>query len=196
MYLHLRKQPVKSFANLFVVVFMVSLSLTATANPLDKARKAAEALKSVGVGGSPATTDTAPAGASQPTISAQPTLDAQAVVQSAKVFAVSPQGDKHNLNWNNAKDWCQKKGGRLARLRGSDAISVHIRHLPDGTPIEGVGTAGGPWPSNLPSDHYWTGTADLFYKNETNAWKFFNRNGIIAVTNSGQHSRYRQACVR
>ena len=59
------------------------------------------------------------------------------------------------MTWDDARDFCRQRGGRLPLISGSGSLA----NVPSGTPIDGFGSRGAPWPSGLPSDLYWTGTA-------------------------------------
>jgi hypothetical protein len=62
-----------------------------------------------------------------------------------------------NMNWSDAKVWCQQKGGRLPSVevrRLSSANSVQNSVQIDGFGLSGVS----PWPSGLPRVLYWTAT--------------------------------------
>jgi hypothetical protein len=66
------------------------------------------------------------------------------------------------MTWSQAKAWCQQRGGRLPLIGGSGSLSWDSLGWDDdsrqGTPIDGFGTVGDPWPTGLPSVNYWTGT--------------------------------------
>ena len=59
---------------------------------------------------------------------------------------------KSEMNWNDAKTFCQQQGGRLPRISWDNK---------DKLTIDGFGTPGSPsWPSGLPDEGYWSGTED------------------------------------
>ena len=164
------KKHIKSLANLAIAAFIVSLSLAATANPLDKARKAAEALKSVGVGGSPAGTTALPAG----------------------FIAVSSSG----MNWDSAQAFCKQQGGRLPLIAGRDRLS-NDPPPPNGTPVDGFGSIGGRWPAGLPIGRYWTGVVSASSSNSSWVMSYYdNTSRILFGDNRAGNNTLSAACVR
>jgi hypothetical protein len=69
---------------------------------------------------------------------------------------VAPVGSSSTKNWADAVTFCEQQGGRLPRING--AIALGSGEVSSGDPVDGFGTLGGPWPSGLPSNFYWTGT--------------------------------------
>jgi len=97
------------------------------------------------------------------TMLAVPTMASAAGQVPAEFIAVS---DSH-MNWNEAKAWCKRQGGRLPVINGAASQSWGQIAKPKTAIIDGFGQiATGlngpdwttPWPSGLPSDYYWTGT--------------------------------------
>ena len=65
------------------------------------------------------------------------------------------------MNLTAAQKFCAEKGGRLPYVGGgADALS----ETPPGTPVEGFGVVGDPWPDSLPKVYYWTGTGSTLGK--------------------------------
>ena len=85
--------------------------------------------------------------------------DTNCVVCVASAASKMPTGfivlSKSRMPWNEAKAYCQQRGGKLPLIGDSNNRS----EIFPGTPIDGFGTVDGPWPKGLPSDSYWTGTA-------------------------------------
>ena len=99
------------------------------------------------------------------------------------------------MTWDQAKAWCQQRGGRLPLIGGSSSLAT----VPSGTPIDGFGSRGAPWPSGLPSDRYWTGTAGSDGSGE--AWRAVDyggnggNGGKVYVFNDDQSGTCRVVCV-
>ena len=71
-------------------------------------------------------------------------------------IAASPKG----MYWQEAVAFCESQGGRLP-LVGGKAMIPNAQKIPSGMPVEGFGTNGAKWPSNLPPyNTYWTGTEE------------------------------------
>ena len=60
------------------------------------------------------------------------------------------------MNWSDAKAFCQQQGGRLPLINGSSRLSS----VPQRASVDGFGTVGTPWPSAPPKGRYWAGTED------------------------------------
>ena len=63
---------------------------------------------------------------------------------------------EREMTWDEAKAFCRQQGGRLPLIGGRNSLAGGM--LPSGTPIDGFGSWGAPWPSGLPSATYWAGT--------------------------------------
>ena len=74
------------------------------------------------------------------------------------VDAAAPTGfiavSTTTMNWSAAQTWCSDQGGRLPLINDSTSLDS----APSGTPIDGFGSVGASWPSDVPSHYYWTGT--------------------------------------
>jgi len=92
------------------------------------------------------------------------------------------------MNLKNAKAYCASKGGRLPFIGGKNSCSS----VPKGTPIDGLGAMGAKWPSGLPRDYYWTGTADSTYP-----WIVYADEGSVgaSVPDGVENLTYRVVCV-
>ena len=90
------------------------------------------------------------------------------------------------MNWSDAKAFCLQKGGRLPRINNSDSWDGKGEFT-----IDGFGTIGTPWPSDLPDAHYWTSTE--YTANPGLSWVLGG--GSIHVNLSLQSHDYRVICV-
>jgi len=61
------------------------------------------------------------------------------------------------MNWMDAKVFCQRHGGKLPLIGGSEGLAGDS--IPRQGSIDGFGSIGASWPTALPMDDYWTGTA-------------------------------------
>jgi len=104
----------------------------------------------------------------------------------AEFIAVS----ESRMTWADAKAWCEQQGGRLPLVGGSESFD----DTPSpGTPLEGFGATGGPWPVGLPSDSwYWTGTERSIFPG--NSWFVFAHDGYVSY-GASQSGTFRVACV-
>jgi hypothetical protein len=110
------------------------------------------------------------------------------------------------LTWDDAKKFCQKKGGRLPLIAGRDTLAASgSLSLPDTTPIDGFGTSLAPWPSDLPikknkdgsPEQFWTGTqrtGDPDVSFSIGRWDG-GRNGRVAINYGHQFNTYSVLCV-
>lgn len=126
----------------------------------------------------------------------------KAVEASKSIVAISDS----RMNWNDAKTWCEQKGGRLPLINGAAALSgdQFMQIIKSGTMIiDGVGIIKTgenrvdwttPWPAHLPSDYYWTGTVDSDYSD--GMWGVGADDGKVGVGSSYQSSEDRVVCVR
>ena len=99
------------------------------------------------------------------------------------------------MAWDEAKAWCEQRGGRLPLIGGSESLGGRapiIETVPTGTPIDGFGARSDPWPPGLPIDYYWTGTADSDYPSYS--W-IITRDDFVRVNNSPQSDTLRVVCV-
>ena len=104
-----------------------------------------------------------------------------------RIIAVSESG----MTWDEAISFCQQKGGRLPLVGGENHT---CKHFPSGTAIDGLGTIGGRWPANLPSDPYWTATH--CGGNKEYSWFITDNGGNIAANYYTKNGSYgRVVCV-
>ena len=108
-----------------------------------------------------------------------------AQLNSAGIIALSAS----TMTWAEAKAFCQRKGGRLPLIGSSNSLS----DAPKGTPIDGFGAAGAPWPAGLPSDGYWTGTE--FSGSPGVSWSVGSSGGRVSVCGNHQGGTDRVVCV-
>ena len=94
-----------------------------------------------------------------------------------------------DLTWEQAKAWCQQRGGRLPLIGASNSLGS----VPTGTSIDGFGTVGAPWPPGLPGGLCWAGTVDSDYSDYS--WLVNAGGGVVDVYVSHQSSNLRAACV-
>jgi len=112
----------------------------------------------------------------------------QPLAQTGKFFALDSEIRR---NWADAKKWCERQGGRLPRINNSNSITGDI---PSGTPIDGFGSVGAPWPSGLPGGGYWTGTESAGEPGFS--WFVFdNSGGKVDGFSLRQRNDGRVACV-
>ena len=119
------------------------------------------------------------------------------------IIAISDSG----MNWNAAKAWCQHKGGRLPLINGAASLSSELAMdlviSSGGLRVDGFGFIKGgkdisdwatPWPSDLPIDHYWMGTADP----DNSALPFYvvDVDGMVIVGSNLENCDFRVVCVR
>jgi len=100
-----------------------------------------------------------------------------------------------DMNWNDAKAFCQQHGGRLPRINNSDSWNGENPSL-RGILIDGFGAPGAPWPSGLPSGGYWTGTEGSSFTGTS--WRVSAHGVLGAGVNVGDYARsadYRVVCV-
>ena len=105
---------------------------------------------------------------------------------------------ERSLNWSDAKAFCQRQGGRLPLINGSDSWAWSDRGKI--THIDGFGAPGSPWPSGL-QGVYWSGTE--FTDLPGRSWVLAGSGGVIAgsggkvnVGNNGRQGEVgRVVCV-
>jgi len=92
------------------------------------------------------------------------------------------------MTWDQAKAWCQERGGRLPLIGGSSSL----RDVPRDPSADGFGYVGGPGASGLPGGRYWTDTevAD----NPGYSWIVVDDGGLI-LSHRRQSSQGRVVCV-
>lgn len=95
----------------------------------------------------------------------------EAAAKAAGFIALS----ESDMTWEQAKAFCSQAGGKLPLIGGSNSLP----NIPKGTPIEGFGAVGGPWPASLPSDGYWTGTEPAAYPGYS--WYVIDFGGSVDV---------------
>ena len=119
-----------------------------------------------------------------------PTVTKATDTPPAGFIALAPD----TMNWSEAKAYCQQLGGKLPLIGGSSSLgSVPSKGTSiEGTSIDGFGTVGGPWPADLPSGRYWTGTANSDFTGYS--WCVGGYGGV-SVTGYPQSFTYRAACV-
>ena len=93
------------------------------------------------------------------------------------------------MTWAEAKSFCQQKGGRLPLIDGSTSLW----ETPKGTPVDGFGAVGAPWPSDLPNAVYWTGTE--FSIGPGHSWRIGDRSGNVRAAYGPQSLWARALCV-
>ena len=115
---------------------------------------------------------------------------AKATLEAAGVIALSA----NTMNWDDARAYCESKGGRLPLVNGNNKYWNG-----DGrgfAPIEVFGAVGSPWPSWLPSDQlYWTGTRST-HGQDLRSWDVRNNGGLVDVGSNSRNRRYRVICIR
>jgi len=112
---------------------------------------------------------------------------AQPVTESAAEFIALSDTE---MTWGQAKAFCQQQGGRLPLIGDSNSLHDVFK----GTPIDGFGAVGAPWPAGLlPAGLYWTGTVTL---NPEASWVVNGDYGDVGVNLSlHQGSTGRVVCV-
>jgi hypothetical protein len=94
------------------------------------------------------------------------------------------------MNWNDAKAFCTRHGGRLPLINGSASLSS----VPSGAVIDGFGAAGAPWPSGLPYISYWAGTE--YTAPPDRSWLINDSDGKVSVRSVVyQSNAFRAICV-
>jgi len=95
-----------------------------------------------------------------------------------------------DMNWSNAKAFCQQRGGKLPRVNNSDSWNGKGKAT-----IDGFGAEGAPWPSGLPDDGlYRMGTACTAFSGCS--LLVTSQSGKVFVTNTRQSNVYgRAVCV-
>jgi hypothetical protein len=58
------------------------------------------------------------------------------------------------MTWSEAQAYCASKGGKLPLVGGSKSFSAPAM----GMSVDGFGSVGATWPSDVPAGYYWTGT--------------------------------------
>ena len=94
------------------------------------------------------------------------------------------------MGFEDAKDYCQQKGGRLPLINGSKSLSI----VPKGAFVDGFGTEGTPSPTCLPAGTYWTGTeggAGPRY-----SWFVYEGGGKVCINSGHQIYSLRVVCVQ
>ena len=92
------------------------------------------------------------------------------------------------MTWAEAKTFCEKKDGRLPLVGGSGDDSRK-----KGTPIDGFGAVGAPWPGDLAKGNYWTGTGAT--GGVRFSWAVSNSRTGIEILSSNQGGTNRVVCV-
>jgi hypothetical protein len=92
------------------------------------------------------------------------------------------------MTWANAKNFCEQKGGSLPLVGGSGDNSRK-----KGTPIDGFGAVGAPWPADLAKGDYWTGTGST--SGARFSWVVRNSCTGVEVLSSNQGGTGRVVCV-
>jgi hypothetical protein len=93
------------------------------------------------------------------------------------------------LNWSEAKDFCASKGGRLPLIDGAGSHPGPQA----GAPVDGFGSVGAAWPSDLPDGYYWTGTEDS--RGPERSWVIHVSHGNVGVGGGKQKSTRPVVCV-
>jgi len=110
------------------------------------------------------------------------------------------------MNWDDAKAWCKRQGGRLPLINDATSLTWDQIIGPKTALIDGFGQIntgpGGqnwrdhwttPWPSGLPGDYYWTGTESTDRPGDS--WIVYFSDGIVYVSGDRQRYSYRVVCV-
>ena len=99
---------------------------------------------------------------------------------------------EEQMNWADARVFCQEKGGKLPRFNNSD--SSPFVEVKDGErSVDGFGSHGVPWPSALPLGNYWTGTEVT--NAPGNSWDVGIYENKVYITGDLQSSNRRVVCV-
>ena len=95
------------------------------------------------------------------------------------------------MKWDDAKAFCEQKGGRLPRIDNKDSRALinrsHVKH------VEGFGAPGGKMPAGLRADYYWGGTENPDRSDQ--AWHIDGRGGEFDVNASHKTNTRRVVCV-
>jgi len=96
------------------------------------------------------------------------------------------------MTWNDAKAFCEQQGGKLPLVDGSEKREGAVR---PGTPIDGFGTAGAPWPTGVPSERvtYWTGSERA--EHTAHSVTVVYRDGNVGANMANQTGTSRAICV-
>ena len=107
---------------------------------------------------------------------------------SSGFIAVSEE----KLTWEQAKSFCELKGGRLPLIDGQESFPGLDRR--DVKYVEGFGAPEGKMPDGLPQTYYWAATEDS--RREGSAWYIDGRGGRFTINTCPKHvDDYRAACV-
>jgi hypothetical protein len=101
------------------------------------------------------------------------------------------------MTWDDAKAFCQERGGKLPLIDGSESLTRNDANKP-GTPVDGFGAFRAPWPAGLPRGFYWTGTVFVdspFADKHTSMWTVMESNGEVAFTGRNQADTRNVVCV-
>jgi hypothetical protein len=102
------------------------------------------------------------------------------------------------MRWDEAKAWCEQRGGRLPLVGGKTNLTP-AENRTSGHLIEGFGRDGPPGgdrcPAGLPGGHYWTGTSFQDPRpNWSIEWYFVICSGTVKL-DKGRTARW-AACVK
>jgi TonB family protein len=105
--------------------------------------------------------------------------------KSAGFIAVSME----HMTLDDAKAFCQQRGGRLPRINNSDKLAVDAMRDGAITHIDGIGAHNPPqltrWPSSLPRGRYWTATECL--ESPDSSWFIDEHSGNVSVGIVSKH---------
>ena len=108
------------------------------------------------------------------------------LAENSLFLALSESG----MTWANAQAYCQQQGGRLPLINNSSSWG---RATLDNITIDGFGALGDPWPSELQSAHYWTGT--YYSVPADDLVVVVNRDGTVFIAVDRQRTLNRVVCV-
>jgi hypothetical protein len=106
----------------------------------------------------------------------------------AWVIAIGPE----KMNWNDAKDYCASKGGKMPLIGGRS--SLDITTVSKGMSIDGFGSVGAKWPSDLPLTCYWSGTVNS--DNPDSPFVIIRDGDIVSIGSSMKSIKDAVLCIR
>ena len=131
-------------------------------------------------------------------------IKAEAAIKAAHNAGFIAMSGKR-MSWADANAWCQQQGGKLPLIGGRSSIGSIIEEsyysskivVDQGTPIDGFGTIGGPWPSGLLDNEYWTNTKvpTVISNGMELLWFIRSSNGTVNASFSSPNATYWAICV-